>query len=141
MDAPLLPLVLIVDDEDNREALGLLVRLWGFDVRLARDGTQALAAFRAFRPRAVLLDIHLTDMDGWEVGHHLREQGGPRLVLVALTSFGGEDDRARSHEAGLDAHLLKPFEPDELRRLLDGLTPVDGCDAAQPCPTGPGRTC
>jgi DNA-binding response OmpR family regulator len=120
MKAPSSSLVLIVDDdEDNRESLALLLRLWRFDVRLARDGTQALAAFRACRPRAVLLDIGLPDLDGWEVGRRIREQAGPGVVLAAVTAHGREADRARSREAGLDAHLVKPYDPDELRRLLD----------------------
>jgi CheY-like chemotaxis protein len=117
--------VLVVDDvEDNRESLGLLLQSWGHEVQLAHDGPSALTAFQSFRPHAVLLDIGLPGMDGWQVAQQMRQQGGPTVLLVAVTGYGYEPDRTRSREAGIDVHLVKPAEPAEIRRLLANLLPV-----------------
>jgi CheY-like chemotaxis protein len=111
--------VLVVDDvEDNRESFGLLVHSWGHEVRLAHDGPSALEAFVSFRPHAVLLDIGLPGMDGWQVAQQIRRHDGGATLLVAVTGYGQERDRARSQAAGFDAHLVKPAEPAEVRQLL-----------------------
>jgi CheY-like chemotaxis protein len=111
--------VLVVDDvEDNRESLGLLVHSWGHQVRLAHDGPSALEAFVTFRPHAVLLDIGLPGMDGWQVAQQIRRHDAGATLLVAVTGYGQERDLARSRAAGIDIHLVKPVEPADLRRLL-----------------------
>jgi CheY-like chemotaxis protein len=112
--------VLVVDDhEDTRESLALLLSMWGHVVRLAHDGPSALETSRDFRPQVVLLDIGLPRLNGWEVGRRLRQQEGPRpVLLVAVTGHAREQDQARSREAGFDAHLPKPCDPEELQRLL-----------------------
>jgi CheY-like chemotaxis protein len=109
----------LVDDvEDNRESFGLLVQSWGHEVRLAHDGPSALEAFVSFRPHAVLLDIGLPGMDGWQVARQIRRHDAGATLLVAVTGYGQERDRERSHAAGIDIHLVKPAEPAEVRRLL-----------------------
>lgn len=117
--------VLVVEDNrDSAEGLGLLLRLFGHEVRLAYDGRQALAAAREFRPSVVLLDIGLPDQSGHDVARALRrEKGLERVALVALTGWAQEEDRARSEEAGFDRHLVKPVEPGELSRVLETLEP------------------
>jgi CheY-like chemotaxis protein len=106
--------------------LAALLGLWGYEVSLASDGLCALHAFREHRPAIALVDIGLPGaIDGWQLGRMLREQGGP-LRLIAVTGYGREQDKARSRAAGFDAHLTKPTDPDELRRLL--------CSAALPPP-------
>jgi CheY-like chemotaxis protein len=122
---PLTLRVLVVDDvEDNRESLGLLVRSWGHEIWLAHDGPSALEAFQTFRPNVVLLDIGLPGLDGWQVARQIRRAGGKATLLIAITGYGQERDRARSREAGIDIHLVKPADPGEIRRLLTGLQPV-----------------
>jgi CheY-like chemotaxis protein len=119
--------VLVVDDwSDTRDSLEMLLSAWGHEVRLARDGPSALEAARSFSPQAVLLDIGLPGgMDGWDVARRIREQDGGRAVLlVALTGHGRELDKARSREAGFDAHLTKPADPQELQHLLLGVAAV-----------------
>jgi DNA-binding response OmpR family regulator len=112
--------VLVVDDNrDCAESLGLLLRLWGYEPRLASDGPGAVRLARECRPAAVLLDIGLGGMSGFEVARRLRREFGPGVLLVAVTGFGQKESRRLAREAGLDAYLVKPADPDELRALLD----------------------
>jgi signal transduction histidine kinase/CheY-like chemotaxis protein len=112
--------VLVVDDNvDGAVSLARLLKLSGHDVRLAYDGPTALVAADEFRPNAILLDIGLPGMDGFEVARRLRrQQSNQELILVAVTGYGRDEDRARSHEAGFDHHLVKPVDVDILRNLL-----------------------
>jgi CheY-like chemotaxis protein len=113
--------VLIVDDmEDQRESLALLLRLLGHETHLAQDGPSALNAAQTFHPDAVLLDIGMPKMNGYEVAQHLRKQDEfADVLLVALSGFGTEEDKVRSHDAGFDAHLTKPSDLTELQQLLE----------------------
>jgi PAS domain S-box-containing protein len=114
---------LVVDDNhDAGDSLGQLLGLLGADVRVARNGREALAAFAAFQPRVVLLDIGMPEMNGYDVARALRA-GFPDTpaTLVALTGWGQDDDRRRAREAGFDHHLVKPAEIDTLQALLGSL--------------------
>jgi signal transduction histidine kinase/DNA-binding response OmpR family regulator len=112
--------ILVVDDNvDVTESTGMLLRQIGLDVRLAHDGPAALAVAGAFKPHVVLLDIGLPGMDGYEVARRLRQQfGSGTPLLVALSGYGQEEDRQRSHEAGFDHHLVKPATLIELTAIL-----------------------
>ncbi len=112
--------VLVVDDNvDAAESLAMLLRLSGYDVRTANDGSAALEAARAFHPEAVVLDVGLPGMDGYEVARRLRrEPGAEGLLLIALTGYGQEEDQRRSARAGFDHHLVKPADPIALDKLL-----------------------
>jgi signal transduction histidine kinase/ActR/RegA family two-component response regulator len=112
--------ILVVDDNvDAAESLRMLLSLEGHEVRLAHDGVAALRIAQEMQPNVVLLDIGLPRMDGYEVARRLRQQPEmERLLLVALTGYGQDDDRRRSHEAGFNAHLVKPVDLDGLRMAL-----------------------
>jgi PAS domain S-box-containing protein len=112
--------VLVVDDNrDSADSLALLLSLWGHEARVAYDGPAALEAARDYRPGLVLLDIGLPGMTGLEVARRLRQEVGLRdALLVAMTGHGRDEDRRRSQEAGLSAHLVKPVAPEELAGLL-----------------------
>jgi two-component system CheB/CheR fusion protein len=112
--------ILVVEDcRDTADVLTLLLRLWGHDPRVARDGPQALALAPSFLPDVVLLDLGLPGMDGWEAARGLRAVPGlGRALLLAVSGYGADVDRARSDQAGFAAHLLKPLDPAELRALL-----------------------
>jgi CheY-like chemotaxis protein len=112
--------VLVVDDNvDAAQSLAVLLRLQDQDVRVADDGSSALVVAQEFRPDVVFLDIGMPGIDGYEVCRRLKQQPDLGSVLiVAMTGWGQEDDRRRSHEAGFDAHLVKPAEPGVLHNLL-----------------------
>jgi PAS domain S-box-containing protein len=113
--------ILVVDDNvDAAESLAMLLLLEGHDVRVAHDGSAALAAVDADVPDIVFLDIGMPVMNGYEVAQQLRQRPGlERLLLVAMTGWGQEEDRRRSLEAGFNHHLVKPADPEALQKLLD----------------------
>jgi PAS domain S-box-containing protein len=118
--APGSPLrVLVVDDNrDAAESLAVLLRLWGHEVRTAHDGQSGLKAACSYRPQFVFLDIGLPGLDGYAVARRLREEFAAGMRLVAMTGYGQEEDRRRSHAAGFDRHLVKPVELESLREVL-----------------------
>ncbi len=112
--------VLVVDDNrDAADMLGAALELMGNEVFTAYDGTSALGLAAQHRPEVVLLDLGMPEVDGYEIARRLRaEPWGAELKLVALTGWGQLGDRQRSHDAGFDQHLVKPVEPELLRRTL-----------------------
>ncbi|MET0553932.1 MAG: ATP-binding protein [Vicinamibacteria bacterium] len=115
--------VLVADDNrDSADSLAVFLQISGHDVRTARSGREAVEMAAAFGPQVALLDIGMPGMNGYEVARHLRAQpGGDRLLLVAVTGWGQEEDKRLAREAGFDHHLRKPVDPDGLGRLLAGL--------------------
>lgn len=111
--------------EDNRDAADLLAEMMammGFQVTVAYTGETALAAMEQDMPDAVLMDIGLPDMNGYEVCRRLRQLPVARQpVAIALTGWGNDSDRDRATEAGFNAHLTKPAEPDRIIVLLHEL--------------------
>ena len=113
--------VLVVDDNiDIADMMSEVLKEAGHDVRVANDGQEALSALGGFTPDAVLLDIGLPVMDGFEVARELRSRGS-EAFLVAITGYGQQTDRDRSKDAGFDAHLVKPVKVDAVLQLLDRL--------------------
>jgi signal transduction histidine kinase len=112
--------VLVVDDNaDTADTLATLLELEGHQVKLAHDGPTALAAAATFRPDAVVLDLGLPGMDGFEVARRLRDRtGGNGPVLVAVSGYCQDEDRKRARLAGFDHHLVKPAEIGTLASLL-----------------------
>ena len=120
--------VLVVDDNaDSAESLALLLEMSGHRVFTAHDGEAAIHAAEAHRPDVVLLDIGLPKVNGHDVCRYIRAQPwGRDITLVALTGWGQETDRRRSHEAGFDGHLVKPVEPRALFELMMARAPAHG---------------
>ena len=112
--------VLVVDDnEDGAESLALLLELGGHETYKAHDGEQAIEAAERLRPDAILLDIGLPGMNGYEVCRRIRQRPwGKDVFLVALTGWGQDEDRQRSEDAGFDEHMVKPADHDVLMTLL-----------------------
>jgi CheY-like chemotaxis protein len=110
--------VLVVDDnQDAADSIGLLIGDLGAEVRVAYDGASALAALKGFDPSLVLLDIGLPDMDGYEACQQIRGMKGGAVSIVAVTGWGQAEDRRRALDAGFDAHLTKPVDPDRFAAL------------------------
>jgi signal transduction histidine kinase/DNA-binding response OmpR family regulator len=112
--------VLVVDDNrDAAESLALLLEVSGHQVRICHDGASALREAEEYRPEAVLLDIGLPGMDGYEIARLMRAAPATRKsLLIALTGYGQEDDQRRAREAGFDHHLIKPADLEALTELL-----------------------
>jgi PAS domain S-box-containing protein len=112
--------VLVADDnKDGAESLAMLLQMEGHEVRVAFDGSSALAIASAFQPDVALLDIGMPEMSGDQVAARIREQAwSANTVLVAITGWGQEEDRVKTFSAGFDRHLTKPVDFDQLRRIL-----------------------
>ena len=116
---PACRIVLADDNEDAVVALEMLLKTWGYEVRTAADGGEAIEAVQAFAPKVVLLDLGMPRVDGYEAARRIRQrQDGHDIVLIALTGWGQPQDRIRTREAGFDAHLVKPVSDDELRKTI-----------------------
>jgi CheY-like chemotaxis protein len=113
--------ILIVDDlVDAADGLALLLRRLGYEVQATYDGASALRVATKFVPQAVLLDLALPKLDGFQIAARLRQVTTLQNVcLIALSGYGEPDDRARTRGAGFDFHLLKPVNFEELLQLLD----------------------
>jgi CheY-like chemotaxis protein len=113
--------ILVVDDNvDAAEALGELLRDYGHEVVTAHDGPQALDSARRHRPEIVLLDIGMSEMDGYEVATRIRGELGLRdALLIALTGYGEDRDRRLARDAGFDHHVTKPVDASKLEELSE----------------------
>lgn len=112
--------VLVVDDNrDGADTLRILLESEGFAVTAAYNGLQAVEAARTLRPDAVLMDIGLPDIDGYEAVRRIRSQpDGDRIKVIALTGWGHADAKRLAAEAGADHHLVKPVNFEMLREHL-----------------------
>jgi two-component system, sensor histidine kinase len=115
-----LPRVLVVDDNrDAADSLGALLQMLGADVRIAHDGTDALATLSAFQPAAVFLDLGMPGMSGYEVASRIRARSDVgATMLIALTGWGQEKDRRQTAAAGFNHHLVKPADVGALQAVL-----------------------
>jgi DNA-binding response OmpR family regulator len=120
--------ILVVDD--TPEILALLetrLRRRGFDVMTAADGDAALAAAQARTPDLVVLDIMMPKRNGWEVARALkRDPATQSTKIVVLTAIGQQINQITSPLYGADAYLDKPFDFDDLERIIDDLLPSPG---------------
>ena len=110
--------VLLADDNaDAVDSMAVLVAMAGHVVHVARDGAEAVAKAEATSPDVVILDIGMPIMSGYEAARRIRILR-PACLLVAATGWGQENDRRRAFDAGFDAHLTKPMDPDALFDLI-----------------------
>jgi CheY-like chemotaxis protein len=113
--------VLVVDDNiDACESIALILEMAGYDARCVNDGPSVLREALEYRPDAIVLDIGLPGMSGYEVAAQLRQHPAfSDTPLVAATGYGQERDRRQAKQAGFDAHLVKPIDAHALRAFLD----------------------
>ncbi|MBV9125422.1 MAG: PAS domain S-box protein [Planctomycetes bacterium] len=112
--------VLVVEDnQDSADSLKMLLELFGYDVTVAYTGPSGVKAAKEWTPDVVLCDIGLPGLDGYGVARELRRYPATASTrMIAVTGYGGDEDRRRSREAGFDDHLVKPADPAELQELL-----------------------
>ncbi len=129
-------ILLVDDDADARDLLGMVLRQHGAEVSEAASAEDAVAAFRRDVPDVVLSDIGLPDTDGYGLIRQLRALDGPgaaAAIAVALTGWARSEDRHAALEAGFQAHVVKPVDPMQLVALLARLV-----QAARPAVSGTG---
>jgi len=114
--------LLVEDNEVNRLIGSEMLRSFGLEVKLANDGQQALQLLEQHRVDLVLMDIGMPVLDGHEATRRLREREQrlklPRVPVVALTAYAFESDAAKALDAGMDAHLAKPYSREQLKELV-----------------------
>ncbi len=115
--------VLIVDDNrDVADSTAVLLRMAGYNVQLAYDGKGAIESVQRLQPDAVLLDIGLPGMDGYQVAERIRcNASNGRPLIVAVSGYSQDEHRMRSRNAGFDHHIVKPIDPAVLTELLASL--------------------
>jgi CheY-like chemotaxis protein len=121
MNASCKKVLLVDDNRDAADSLAMLLEIGGHEVAAAYSAEEALQRASEIKPRVILLDIGLPDLDGYEVARRMRsmpELDGVRLI--ALTGYGHDEDRRRTREAGFDQHLVKPVDLDDLEKALAG---------------------
>jgi PAS domain S-box-containing protein len=124
---PLAPLadarhkILVADDNsDAADSLAMLLEMNGYSVSVGHSGEEALQLGRQALPSAMILDIGMPDITGYEVARRVRrERWGSGVYLIAVTGWGQQEDKSRAIAAGFDHHMTKPVDPDEVQRLLD----------------------
>jgi DNA-binding response OmpR family regulator len=123
--------IVVVDDEANiADLVGLYLEREGFRVVKVASGDAGLEAFRRHRPRLVVLDVGLPDVDGLELCKTIRQTS--QVPVIFLTARDGEVDRVLGLELGADDYLTKPFSPAELvARVKAVLRRVDGAAPAE----------
>ncbi|WP_229792280.1 response regulator [Cognatilysobacter bugurensis] len=116
--------VLLVDDnEDAANTTADLLRLYGHDVTVAHTATGALSGHDPGAFDTYVLDIGLPDLSGYDLATRLRAACAGDALFIAATGYGQAEDRARSHAAGFDHHLVKPLDPERLLELVGGAVP------------------
>ena len=117
------PVVMVVEDDVEMNQLEReLLDVYGLDSVPAYTGNEALAVFQRCHADAVLLDLMLPELDGFETCRRLRSLNGKgRLVVIIVSALDSEDSRRRGFECGADAYFAKPFDPDEVIQTLQSL--------------------
>jgi CheY-like chemotaxis protein len=112
--------ILVADDSvDSALTLTALLAAAGHEVEAVHDGFAALTRAAQFRPHVLVLDIGMPGLNGYDTCRRIRaEPWGRNAIVIAVTGWGSDEDRRRSREAGFDAHLVKPVDPDVLSRAL-----------------------
>ena len=121
------PSILVVDDEPAvREALRAGLEFEGYQVTVASDGLGALEQIAKAMPDGMVLDVMMPRMDGWETAIQLRRSPGTaHIKVVLITARAQEDDKTHGARVGADAYLTKPFDPDEMIRVVRELVASD----------------
>ena len=118
--------VLVVDDDEViRRLIAVNLQLEGFDVSTAVDGQDCLDKVAGIDPAVITLDVMMPRLDGWETAIQLRKSPDTaRIKVVLITARAQEEDKSRGSQVGADAYLTKPFDPNEMIRIVRELAGV-----------------
>ncbi len=118
--------VLVVDDDEViRRLIAVNLQLEGFDVEMAVDGQDCLNKVTEIAPDVITLDVMMPRLDGWETAVQLRKSPETaHIKVVLITARAQEDDKTRGADVGADAYLTKPFDPNEMIRVIRELAGV-----------------
>ena len=118
--------VLVVDDDEViRRLIAVNLQLEGFDVSTAVDGQDCLDKVAGIDPAVITLDVMMPRLDGWETAIQLRKSPDTaRIKVVLITARAQEEDKSRGSQVGADAYLAKPFDPNEMIRIVRELAGV-----------------
>lgn len=140
-----MPLTILVVDDDlgTRVSIADYLELEGYSAIAAANGREALELVDRYRPHLIVTDAIMPEMDGYELVRNVRQQPAFRLLpVVFLTARNATEDRIRGYQAGIDLHMPKPFELEELaavvRNFLDRYTMMGhATQVPQPTPATP----
>jgi two-component system cell cycle response regulator DivK len=120
-----MPRILLVEDQEmNRDMLSRRLKKRGYEVSIAVDGAEGLEKARSESPELILMDMSLPVIDGWEATRQLKSDEATRSIpVVALTAHAMSTDRERAMEAGCDAYETKPVELPRLLETIEKLLP------------------
>jgi CheY-like chemotaxis protein len=111
--------ILVADDNrDAAESLAMLLTLDGHQVEVASNGAEAVDLFKRSQPGIAILDIGMPGLSGYEVARRIRKAATRAVLLIAVTGWGQDADKARAAESGFDHHFTKPVEPTALSDLI-----------------------
>ena len=112
--------VLVVDDDEViRQLIAVNLQLEGFDVSTAVDGQDCLDRVGEIDPDVITLDVMMPRLDGWETAIQLRRSPDTaHIKVVLITARAQEDDKSHGRQVGADAYLTKPFDPNEMIRVV-----------------------
>ena len=120
-------ILVIEDNEDNRQIIRDLLTSLGYELIEAVDGAEGVAMAQSHRPDLILMDIQLPEMDGYEATRQIRAV--PELTtvpIIAVTSYALSGDEAKARDAGCDGYVAKPFSPRELLAKIREFLPDAG---------------
>ena len=114
------PRILIVDDNiTNLKLVSFLLADGGYDLRAAVNAEDALVLVRSFKPRLILLDLQLPDIDGLELTRRLKAGADTReILIVAVTAYAMKGDEEKARAVGVDGYITKPLEPQQFRHAV-----------------------
>jgi len=116
-------IVIVEDNPDIRDLLGLKLRRLGHNVDAVSDGRDGVQRIVDERPDMALIDIGLPGIDGYQVARQVRSRMGENVVLVAVSGFGQPEDKRKAMEAGFDDHLTKPADVGDIESILARFPP------------------
>jgi CheY-like chemotaxis protein len=123
-EVPRLRVLIVEDNRDSADSLKALLEALGYDAHVVYDGETGVRSAASLRPDAIIMDIGLPVMSGYDAARQIRAQNpGSPLTIVALTGWGQNADRQRSADAGIDHHLVKPLDLGALQGILGSLSP------------------